>query len=829
MYAATPVWIAGNPYFKYHEYDKNTRNVDKYHGYYVCCAENNEYRCKCKFRTDYPRFEHPHQWVPIADFPYSRLPQKIIEINDNSLHINDNTDIMVKKIIDCFHKMGVANMDVECAEFRDMALQFCKMGHTSGDEATNKNKEMVFSQILKSLTREKFSTIKKEIAEKKRLNMCSMLANKVWNVIADVGTFAGKSRLICKIGRPYEKKMIKLKQMEKKEILPTTFSRSLSSTSSSILSPRRYFTDKSNSKIVNNYEIKYFENDLQFATPVILLIKENGNEIIKKTENTQRINLVTSSPFLQFNEDDDFSPFFLRSYLNVRSANQYVDAFMDIIHIVKYFNGEVVSFTVDFLPVQQMVLAPGGPLHQALIKERGKIIDKGEDVILSDGIKKQQEELVKFVENELKRNTDVECEQKDPMENKTESCCQLKTVNVSTLPPEMMCTPPLLSGPNSPYELNTPNTVERIPSIEISGNIVLPICYGCNCHATHLSFIHAIKKDPISHNLLANYREIVNCLSYYQIRNLIGGRIPAYFATRWLAIYNGITFLEKKEKAIRNLYPDEQLPLLHDLFNFRKILLPLIQHLKYNERDSTNPINSFPISSQLILILRLCQNIFQHNCPVLVNFICELSLEIFLNFIINDKGAQNIVAFALSPQGRDGFRKGYMQWGPNSDSPYFKFYDFLFDNGENEYYSFGDQKVTPDCFRWIEDITKLKSSGDKSLRPYLQYIVDFFGEGSSRSKISNDCHKQESPTKPINMSDKSKPFETILFSTQSIVNSSSNTFNEHKKKLLSLLTRPISELSWGKIFPSEVDKKMEKIQMESEGEGEKIEGFVNLF
>jgi hypothetical protein len=81
-----------------------------------------------------------------------------------------------------------------------------------------------------------------------------------------------------------------------------------------------------------------------------------------------------------------------------------------------------------------------------------------------------------------------------------------------------------------------------------------------------------LKADRAAHNLVGNFKLIVTHMSYYQMRTLLGGRIPAYVATRWLSIFNGITFIQRKENLIRNIYPMNDLPLLNDLFVLEKQL-----------------------------------------------------------------------------------------------------------------------------------------------------------------------------------------------------------------------------------------------------------------
>jgi hypothetical protein len=276
--------------------------------------------------------------------------------------------------------------------------------------------------------------------------------------------------------------------------------------------------------------------------------------------------------------------------------------------------------------------------------------------------------------------------------------------------------------------------------------------------------------------------------------------------------------MNKKENEIRKLYPGEELPLLDDLFQFRKCLFPLIEHLRFHERDSTTPISAFPIASQLILLLRLCQNYFNHSSNTFIPFLTELSFEIFQNFITNDKGAMNALAFLLSPLGRESYLQGYLQWGAPISSPFFSYNDYLFRGDKQEYYSFGDEGKQFVGDRWVQIITPQKITGSSNLSPYLESILKFFVTTSSSKKIDNE----NIPTKPMVFNPQfkpSNPFGTVLSSTFSERSAeNSTTFQDHKAKLLSILRLKASDLPWKMVYPNERKFLPSSSELEEESE-----------
>jgi hypothetical protein len=162
-----------------------------------------------------------------------------------------------------------------------MALQFCKEGHISKIASVNLQNELNFSKKIQSLTREKFTYFKKKMAEERRLYLFSKLSNKICNVVVDAGTFGGKSRLLCKVTRQDELKVLKDSKFKHLHSIIVEHSEFLISDDISTTSPislNKKFGDKLNSKINKKYKLKYYSEEIQFATPSIFLFSEEGKK-----------------------------------------------------------------------------------------------------------------------------------------------------------------------------------------------------------------------------------------------------------------------------------------------------------------------------------------------------------------------------------------------------------------------------------------------------------------------------------------------------------------------------------------------------------------------
>jgi hypothetical protein len=215
---------------------------------------------------------------------------------------------------------------------------------------------------------------------------------------------------------------------------------------------------------------------------------------------------------------------------------------------------------------------------------------------------------------------------------------------------------------------------------------------------------------------------------------------------------------------------------------------------------------------------------FESRCPSLVPFICELSLEVFSNFVLGDKGAYNILAFALSPHGRDAFYRGYFQWGPNIQSPFFPHYDLLFRKDKNDYYSFGDKNKNREEEEWIRSIL-FQSVEGKKIHPYLQSIIDMYTQPESIGEVFS---KEASPKHNKSSTLLHFPFNTVLISTTSSEKEESNTLENHKKLLLQILSHSCSDLPWKAVFPN--DKNVYKHhEIENLGCITRLTGVVNFF
>jgi hypothetical protein len=187
----------------------------------------------------------------------------------------------------------------------------------------------------------------------------------------------------------------------------------------------------------------------------------------------------------------------------------------------------------------------------------------------------------------------------------------------------------------------------------------------------------------------------------------------------------------------------------------------------------------------MFLLLRIAQNAFKNYCPELVDFVAELSYELFNSLFTKSKCVFDAVAFFLNPHGRDGFKNGYFQWGCCPSNKYFKHYDFLYAEDNNDYYSFGDYEKTKSHNVWIENSVLLKPEEEDYVRPYLWSILSFYSKPEkdiSSKKIK--LHSFSSTVKETKLISNA-PFDTIISTSENINNS--KKFLDHKKELLEIL------------------------------------------
>jgi hypothetical protein len=687
---------------------------------------------------------------------------------------------------------------VEDSLFKNMCISIYRF--IGCNKENPKFSENEFLMVLNKLNRKRMTIIKKEMADKKREEILKSINGEIVNIMADSGTFGGKTRLICKLAHGIEK-------FTNQEI---PFLQKLNPISKRI---KNYST----SKFMNKYNVEYFNEDIEWATPVTVLYDPIQYELAVQHSKHNSSLIKTSERYLQtssFGKKNN-PPILFKSFLNVRTADDYLQSFLECINFARQYNAIVGSFTVDYLPVQQKVLSKNGLLSEFLKKLDVENVQNFPDTTII---------------TETSKNTFKE-------EMKT-NFSATKSFDINSLGSEMLLTPPN-STSSFEYEFHTPlSNIINFCEQEHDSKIMIPICYGCNCHCTHLCFLHVVKKEKISHNFIGNFRNIVKHLSYSPIRNILGGKMPLYYNTRWLALFNGLTFIKKKIKELQLLFPNEKLDLLDGVFHFRTAIYGLIDYIRYNEKDTSNIINCFPIASQLILMLRLCQNYFQHSCKSLIPFLADISMEIFKNIFINEKAGLNMIAFLLSPHGRDAFYKGFFQWGHPYSSPFFNDYDVLFTGDAEEYYSFGDDQKNSTVKKWIKDNIHEEPSKETELHPYLHYILKFIQSTSkykkefitsSNSSANNSNNIENSFLNPIlnsfyqfpsfnNVSDsfiKFNPnftpfnqfpsFNSLPISSRSI--NSTNIFSQnnkeksvvlknHKLKLLQILNTNLTELRW---------------------------------
>jgi hypothetical protein len=229
---------------------------------------------------------------------------------------------------------------------------------------------------------------------------------------------------------------------------------------------------------------------------------------------------------------------------------------------------------------------------------------------------------------------------------------RFRTLNIASLPSFITDSNFNFTNDNSvcsPFRTPTKNRMNIINDVEnnIVLKITIPFSYVCNCHLIHNCFLNGIKKVEKIHTFVELLKNLIVHLEYYKFRYILGGKIPGYFQTRWLALFNSCSFILRKKYVINKLFPQESLPFLEDILSFRKIIYPLIEFIRFNERDDVGITNVFPIASQLLLLLRIIQNYLFPFSSIFVEFIQELSFQIYSKFFLGEKGGINALSFFL--------------------------------------------------------------------------------------------------------------------------------------------------------------------------------------
>jgi hypothetical protein len=792
MYSPTPIYVEGKCYFKYYPFILNTKEVKKGKSHLACGEENADHSLRCSYcaRIDRVKFDHPPQWVSTYSYPYSRLPTFHELKKKESNNIVEIYDSLLMKTILFFNKCNIADRAIENNEFREFCMEIYKFNRKSTDFETE------FINFMKTkYIREKFSEKKKEIAHQKRVRLCKSIKNKIINLIIDSGTYGNRTRLLVKVARPLEKKTQLLWSKEMEENTPPV--------------NHDYISDKSNSKLSKNKSI-LLNKDIQWASSCLHYMLPNGNKLLSdlsRTHSEMILNEFGKDEKIDLLSQDDNSPFLLNSYPNIRTAEDYTQAIIHAINIVEFFEGNVGSVTADQLPVQKKILSTSF-LRQSILNQ--PMYDYTET---DNEVKSEESGLMNFLSRTFSEsNINVGNESDLPITDS--SPFDMKTMKTKTLPSYMFVNNPLLEPENSPTNFITPKVERNISNnnediTKNSANYIIPIYYICNCHLTHTSFRHAVKKINIGRKVLDYLKIIGTILQTNDMKSVLMGKMPLYYNTRWLAVYNACTFLIKKKNLIQTMLESNSLPLFKDISFFRKGIAPLIYFLMYNERDDVNVMNIFPLASQLILFLRLAQNSAEYLCAHFVPFFAELSYEIFKNFFMGEKGEHNMLAFSLTQHGRDGLRTGCKQWGtlPTdiNSSKHFSSYEFFFLPEKLDYYSFGDLQKVVTSEELIKAVVNLEGTNKLDPRPYFNTIMDFYSNVNEKdSVIANTVSAKFQSSSSSNVimftpietlqSFNRFPFNTISSKSDEINKSNSKSFVENKQKLFTIFTSTIEEL-----------------------------------
>jgi hypothetical protein len=669
MYLPTAVNIQGKPYFKYYKYSiPQKKIIDKTHTYICCCEENTEKSKRCSYSIRYNHFNanHQPQWVDISFFPYSRIPEFVFSdisiINEND---NSKIETLLDSIVMFFTRCAISDCVVEKPEFKQMILNCFNFSNSSFGS------DQKFKSIINNFTRENLNNRKLKLAALKKEYLFQKLKGKFSNLIIDSGTYAGTKRLLVKVGRPIEKQT-HLQFNLNINLNSTISTQNTSSSSDLINSPILPHKSIKLYGSPSSYTIEPYPKTIEYASPCLPLLSADGEKSIRliSTKNSSCFIYKQQSPtYPDFGKNDDFSPFLLKCYAHINSADQYINSLIDSINLVNCYGGEVGSITGDALPVQQMILnfSKNKNLKQSILAKNEVILDSESETVSSS----QYSFSNQFSsQNFLSHSTEI-IENNNSSDN-IEKNYLIETTeknNSTTSTPAKFVTPKIKRH----YALEDP-----IPSLTANYTTIFPISYVCNCHRTHSAFIQSLKNNIIGHNFVSHLKRLTLLFQKYEFKSLIGSKIPSYIETRWLSTYNCCTFLIKNSALIQDIFLHEKLPLIHGIFFFRKSLFPIIKLLMYNERDDVNVNNIFSMASQLILYLRIIQNNFEYTCPNLVEWVAELSYQVFEKFFLGEKGIYNCLTFFLTSHGRDSIQKGYMQWGPSADSlKFFNFYEFL--------------------------------------------------------------------------------------------------------------------------------------------------------
>jgi hypothetical protein len=247
MYNPLPIYTEGCGFFRYRLFDIPSKKFDSTHYYFTCCAEEGDKRCNMDFRMEMDYFIHDHVWVNISDHPFSRLPQIIQSIVSEKKERNADIDLQFS-IVKCFTKLGVADMHVEDSAFKNMCVEIYKCNN-------NKPAQLDFISMLNKFNRKSLKNVKLNLASQRKKELFSKIHGEFINILADVGTYAGQSRLLCKISRPYEKKLLI-------DLQETDNYLEMNNFAENILSHKYNSTPTSSSPISSSSDLKIFHQHI---------------------------------------------------------------------------------------------------------------------------------------------------------------------------------------------------------------------------------------------------------------------------------------------------------------------------------------------------------------------------------------------------------------------------------------------------------------------------------------------------------------------------------------------------------------------------------------
>jgi hypothetical protein len=546
------------------------------------------------------------------------------------------------------------------------------------------------------------------------------MKNKIVNLIIDSGTYGNRTRLLVKVARP-------------RFTTESSFESSFS-LSDDFINKKKFIIEKKNSKLSKLNAVHLSEN-IVWASPCSNYILPKGNIYLKQVSARNATKMI-SKHNLDGSQDcfvDDCSPFLLRSYESVKTSDDYISTISDCIRIVKHFKGEVGSITGDQLPVQRKVLSTwnNSYLNSILnVELRNSSMERKE---IDDGIGSSESNLINFLNVSFSKQ---QTENHSNSQKISSPPSILKTINSNFLPSSIMIPEHMLQEEISPITFSTP-TCNRNNNSQITENafnekenLIVPFFYACNCHLMHTSFRHSLKNNENGNKFIVYIKEIAKILHDRNMRKIVNGIIPMYFETRWLGAFNTCNFIMKKKEILQNFFQNIPLPFFEDISIFTRGISILVQFIMYNERNNVNLNNIFPLCSQLLLFLRIVQNNSEINFPYLVDFFSEISYEVFKNFFFDEKGEINMVAYSLTPHGRNSLKRGFNQWGPKPadiySGKYFNNFEFFFSPGKIDSYAYGNLEVNEKLNESLKVLVSLESEDPEKPIPYFSLILGLF-------------------------------------------------------------------------------------------------------